>query len=96
MWACAIRIELRLPNARSLKAKRSIVRPHIERLRRLASLSVAEVGHHDAWQLATIGVAIVAPDSAHLDNLINRVRRYVEEQVDVEMLVFAVSYPEEL
>ena len=63
---------------------------------RLASLSVAEVGHHDAWQLATIGVAIVAPDSAHLDNLINRVRRYVEEQVDVEMLVFAVSYPEEL
>ena len=95
MWACAIRIELRVPDSRSLKTKRSVVRPHIERLRRLASLSVAEIDHHDAWQRATIGVAIVAPDAAHLETLINRVHNYLGDQVDIEMLEIAVSYPEE-
>lgn len=94
MWACAIRMELRIPGAQSLKEKRARLRPHVERLRRLASLSVAEVAGHDYWQRTTLGVAIVAPDAGALDSLIDRVRRYVDSQVDIELVDLAISYLE--
>jgi uncharacterized protein YlxP (DUF503 family) len=95
VWACAIRMELRIPGAQSLKEKRALLRPHVERLRRLASISVAEVDGHDYWQRSTLGVAIVAPDAGHLDSLIDRVRRYFDSQVDIELVDLAISYLED-
>lgn len=95
MEAAALRIELRLPDSRSLKAKRSAVRPIVEGLRRTVSASVAEVDHHDSWQRSTIGVALVAPDPRHLDRLVEIVRRYVDERMDVEVLEMAMSVLEE-
>ncbi|HEX2153505.1 MAG TPA: DUF503 domain-containing protein [Acidimicrobiia bacterium] len=95
MFACAIRIDIRLPGVQSLKGKRAVLRPHVERLRRMASLSVSEVDDHDFWQRATLGVAVVAPDSAALESMIDRVRRYVDGQVDIELVDLSVSYLEE-
>ncbi len=95
MEAAALRIELRVPGSRSLKEKRSVIRPIVEGLRRSASLSVAEVGHHDSWQRATLGVAIVAPDPRRLDRLVESVRRYVDDCMEVEVLEMAMSVLEE-
>lgn len=95
MWACAIRIELRVIDVQSLKGKRAVLRPHIERMRRMASISVAEVDHHDLWQRATIGVAVVTPDRRSLDSMVAKIRRYVDGQVDIELVEMTVSYLEE-
>ena len=95
MWACAIRIRLRIQGVRSLKGKRAVLRPHVERMRRMASLSVSEIDDHEHWQRATLGVAAVAPDARALDSLIDRVRRYVDGQVDVELVDLSVSYLED-
>lgn len=95
MWACAVRIELRLPGVQSLKEKRAVLRPHLERLKKLASISVSEVDAHDLWQRATLGIGVVAPDRAHLDSILDRVRRYLDSQIDIEMIDMAVSYLEE-
>lgn len=95
MHAAALRIELRVRQARSLKEKRSTLRPIVEGLRRLASVSVAEVDHHDAWQRAAVGVALVAPDASRLGDLIEAVRRYVDRCLDVEVLEVAVGYLED-
>ncbi len=96
MRAAALRIELHIPASRSLKAKRSVVRPIVEGLRRRMSVSVAEVDHHDTWQRAAIGVALVAPDQPYLEQLIQAVRDYVDshepEAVVIEM---SVAYLEE-
>lgn len=95
MWACAIRVDLRLPGVQSLKEKRAVLRPHVERLRRSASLSVAEVAGHDLWQRATIGVAAVATDHAGMDALVERVKVYFDRQLDIELVDFAVTHLEE-
>lgn len=95
MHAAALRIELRIPGAQSLKAKRAVLRPIVEGIRRLASLSVAEVDHHDAWQRAAVGVAAVAPDQAHLDRLLGGVRRYLEECFEVEVIEIGLTYLED-
>lgn len=86
MWVMAVRAELRIPDERSLKGKRRVLRPHLERLRRMASLSVAEVGHQDAWQRATIGVAAVARSRSELESLMDSVRRYLDSQPDIELM----------
>ena len=95
MRAAALRIEIRLPDRHSLKEKRSGLRPIIEGLRRLASLSVAEVDHHDSWQRASIGVSAVAADSAQLERLLESVKRFVDDLVEVEVVEMSVSYWEE-
>lgn len=94
MHAAAMRIEGHIPDSGSLKDKRKVVRPFIEGLRRTASLSVSEVAHHDSWQRTAVGVAIVAPDAAALQQLIERVRRYVDEQLELGVVDVKVAYLE--
>jgi len=95
MQAAALGIELRMASVHSLKEKRAVLRPFLAGLDRLASLSVAEVDRHDAWQRATVGVAAVAAGPGDLERVLGAVRRYLDEQVDVEVLEVRVSYLEE-
>lgn len=95
MLAIALRVEIRIPAAQSLKAKRSVLRPIVEGLRRLGSLSVAEVGFHDVWQRSVIGVAMVASDQSSLDRLIGDLRRYLDGCTEIEILELDATYLED-
>ncbi len=95
MRAAALRVELHLPTPQSLKAKRAVLRPFVEGLRRLGSYSVAEVDHHDMWQRAAVGVAIVAPDGEGLAMQISKLRRYLDAQPEIEVLDVLVTELEE-
>ena len=95
MRAAAVKVELHLPAPQSLKAKRAVLRPVIEGLRRLGSYSVAEVDFHDAWQRSVIGVAVVAPDGASLDMQISKLRRYLDSCLEVEVIDVRVAELEE-
>ena len=95
MRVAAVLVELFLPAPQSLKAKRAVLRPVIEGLRRLGSYSVAEVGRHDQWQRAEIGVAVVAPDGVSLDMQMNKLRRYLDSCLEVEVVRVAVTELEE-
>lgn len=86
MHAAALRIELYLRECRSLKAKRAAIRPIIDGLSRRHRVSVSEVDHQDAWHLATVGVAAVAPSHAHLGDLLDSVERFVWSFPEVEVL----------
>jgi uncharacterized protein len=94
MHVAALRIEVHIPDSVSLKDKRKVVRPFVEGLRKVASLSVSEVDHHNTWQRAAFGVAMVAPDAPELERLIERVRRYVDNQLELDVLDVRVSYME--
>jgi uncharacterized protein YlxP (DUF503 family) len=91
MRVAALRVELHLPTAQSLKEKRAVLRPFLEGLKRLGSYSVAEVDHHDSWQRAAVGVAIVAPDGVGLAMQVSRVRRYLDGQPEVDVLDVLIS-----
>ena len=94
MVVAGLRFELHIPLANSLKEKRSVVRPLVEGLRRMGSFSVSEVDHHDSWQRAAIGVAIVTPDPGSMDLLIERVRRRFNDTLEVEVLQTTVEFVE--
>ena len=80
------RFELRIPLARSLKQKRHVVSSLVSTLRRTFEVSVAEVDHQDLWQRATIAVAIVGPDAAHLARVLQQVERRVDAWGEIDVL----------
>ena len=79
-------LDIHLPGCRSLKEKRSVLRPILERLQRRFGVSVAEVDHQDLWQRAGLGVAVVSGSGAVLAQLLDDVERFVWAQPDIEVI----------
>jgi uncharacterized protein YlxP (DUF503 family) len=71
-------IELHIPEAQSLKDKRSVVRSVVQRVQNQFHLSVAEVDSLDLLQKATIGFAVVTNDSRLADSILSKVVDAVE------------------
>ncbi len=53
-------LQLQLPGCKSLKEKRSRLKPLISRLHREFNISVAELGRLDSWDEATLGCALIS------------------------------------
>jgi hypothetical protein len=93
--AAAVCFDLHVPESRSLKTKRAVVRPIVEGLRHRFRVSVAEVDHHDQWQRAAIAVAIVAESDGRLRQVLDSVERFVAGAADVELLDAETAWLEE-
>ncbi len=78
--------DLLLPgDSRTLKAKRSYVRPIVAALRKF-EVSAAEVGALDLSGRAEIGVAVVAADTAHVVEVLDSCERLVAGRPEIELL----------
>jgi uncharacterized protein len=78
--------DLLLPgDSRSLKAKRSYVRPIVTALRKF-EVSAAEVGALDLYGRAEIGVAVVAAEPAHVGQVLDSCEQLVAGRPEVELL----------
>jgi uncharacterized protein YlxP (DUF503 family) len=86
MHAAAMSFDLHIPQSRTLKAKRAVVRPIVEGLRNRFRLSVAEVDHHDQWQRCEIAVAVVAESEHRVRELLDAAERFVAGAPDIELL----------
>jgi uncharacterized protein YlxP (DUF503 family) len=94
MHAATLRFDLHVPESRSLKHKRSAIRPIVDGLRHKYRLSVAEVDFHDQRQRAAVGVAAVAESASRLDEILATVERFVAHAPDVELLDVSRTYVE--
>ncbi len=72
-------ITLHLPECHSLKDKRQIIKSVMARVRNHFEVAIAEVEDQDLWQIAKIGVSCVSTSSQHVDEVLNRIQRYIEE-----------------
>lgn len=59
-------LEIHIPDARSLKDKRQVIRSLKDRLRGHFNVAVAELDHQELWQRAVVGVVSLSGDAAHL------------------------------
>jgi uncharacterized protein len=86
MHVAALEVDLHIPESRSLKAKRAVVKPIVEGLRRRFNVAAAEIDHQDQWQRCLIGVAAVASSHAHLTDILDEVERFVWSRPDIQVL----------
>lgn len=84
-------VDLLLPS-RSLKEKRSVVRPLVAHLRREFAVAAAEAGHVDLVGRTQIGVSVVAVDMAHCRDVLDTCQRWVESEPHVEFVETRRTY----
>ena len=78
--------DLLLPgDSRTLKQKRSYVRPILAMLKKY-EVSVAEVGFHDLYGRAQIGVAVVAAEPAQVRAVIDTCENQMAGRPEIELL----------
>jgi uncharacterized protein len=77
-YVALLTIELHFPDAGSLKAKRKELASVKALLHQRLGLSVAEVDHHDLWQRATLGGALVSGSMQHLEESTAAVERFLD------------------
>jgi len=82
----SVAFDLLLGDVRSLKQKRSLVRPLVAELRRKYDVSAAEAGHLDLHRRALVGVAVVAADRAHCVDVLDACERLVAGHPELELL----------
>ncbi len=86
MYVGTLTLDLLLGDVRSLKQKRSVVRPIVAELQRKYAVAAAEAGHLDLHRRALVGVAVVAADAGHCVEVLDACERLVAARPEIELL----------
>lgn len=87
MYVGVLTLDLLLGDVRSLKQKRSVVRPVIAEVRRhFPAVAVAETGGNDLHRRAEIGVAVVSGTAANCTQVLDQCERLVAGRPEIELL----------
>lgn len=78
-----LQIYLRLPGIQSLKGKRQIIKSLKDRIRQQANVSIAEIGHLDAWQESEMAVVTLSNNPARVHQVLESVLKMVETTPEV-------------
>ena len=81
MMTVSVVLTIRIPEAHSLKDKRSIVRSLVARLRKRLDVSAAEVGLQDDVRQAQIGYAVVSGSASLARGLAEDALRFAEREL---------------
>jgi len=85
-------IELRLPGNGSLKGKRSALKPLLSRLHKEFNVSAAEIGQHDDWEFAQIGLTTISNTRAHADEVLQNAVRWIEDnRFDLQLVDYSIE-----
>jgi uncharacterized protein len=86
-------LEIHIPDSRSLKDKRQVLRSLKDRLRARFNVAVAELDYQDSWQRSQVGIVSLSNNAAHLEQSLRTVLSEAEEILgrdlashDLEML----------
>jgi uncharacterized protein len=86
VYVGVLELDVLLGDVRSLKQKRSAVRPVIAELRRRFEVAASEAGHQDLHRRSLIGVAALAADAAHVVEVLDACERLVANRPELELL----------
>lgn len=81
-----LKVEFFLPENRSLKGKRKIVKSMVDKVRHRFNVSIAEIGSNDNWQRIELGISFVGNDRRYIDSSLARVLTYLESLYLAQLL----------
>jgi uncharacterized protein len=87
-----ITLEIHIPDARSLKDKRQILRSLKDRLCAHHNVAVAELDHQDLWQRSVVGVVGISFDDHHLKESLSAALEESEKALGRDLVSHDIEY----
>ncbi len=75
-----------LHDNRSLKGKRSVLKKVLAGVKNHFNVSASEVGSHDLWQRAEIGITLAGTDNAVVNSTLDKILDYIEDTQHIEVI----------
>jgi uncharacterized protein YlxP (DUF503 family) len=85
-------VELYLPESQSLKAKRQVLLSVKDKVRDRFNVSIAEVGDQDLWQKAVLGIASVANERKHVNQVLDQVVNLIRSNPMVDLVQCQIEF----
>ena len=85
-------LELYIPEANSLKDKRSVLKSMLEGMRSKFNVAAAEVEDNDVWRRATVGITTVSNSQPFCDQVLNKVVDWVEANPRVNVANVQIEF----
>lgn len=73
-------VEIHIPESRSLKEKRKVIKGLIERIRHRFRVSITETDYHDLHQRAELGLAGVTRTPKEAEILLEKIRSLIDTE----------------
>lgn len=86
--------ELHIPEGRSLKQKRRIIKGIMERIHHRYRVSIAETDYHDLHQRAEIAIAAVHRSRSEMERMLQGIRNLIEDTPGALLLSWEPQYLE--
>ncbi len=81
-----LKIVFHLPENRSLKGKRKVVRSMVDKVKSRFNAAVAETGSNDKWQRIELGITTVGNDRRHIDSSLNHILDFLDSLCLAQMV----------
>jgi len=91
MTVGSCKIELRIPDSDSLKAKRRVVKSIKDRVQTWFNVGIVEVDRLDDWERATLGVVSVSNDARLVDEMLTKVVNWIEEHGEALVVDYEID-----
>jgi uncharacterized protein len=88
-------LEIHIPDARSLKDKRQVLRSLKDKLRAHFNVAVAELAHQETWQRSRVGVVSISGDAKHLEDSIAAIAAESERVLGRDLIGQEIEYFED-
>lgn len=87
-----VTLEIHIPDARSLKDKRQVLKSLKDRLRSRFNVAVAELDHQDTWQRSVVGVVGISAEEGHLAETMGSVLEASEQVLGRSLISHEIEY----
>ena len=91
MIVFSCQVDLHLPESRSLKQKRQVIKSLKDRLHDRFNVSVAEVEHQELWQRGTLGMAIVSTATSHANEVMSKAMDFIQNDGRVYIIDYQLE-----
>lgn len=85
MYLGALELDILLGDVRSLKEKRSVIKPIVAELKRFG-VSAAETGEQDRYRRTMVGVAIASSGATHVHEVLDNCERLVARRPEIQLI----------
>lgn len=85
-------LEIHLPYLHSLKEKRKILKSFKDKIKKRFNVAYAELGYHDKWQRAQIGLVTLNSHKEPIVKIFNKIIEEAEKNIEGNIINSQIHY----